>query len=61
MQPLLEWHEGFVSRLVGHAGIEKLEQTQTPPSSSTVGQVQPQGTFGGHGAPGVIVDPSAAP
>ena len=51
MQLPLEWHEGSDSRLVGHAGIEKLAQTQTPPSSSTVGQVQPQGTLAGQGAP----------
>jgi hypothetical protein len=36
----------------GHAGIEKLAQTQTPPSSSTVGQVQPQATLAGQAASG---------
>jgi hypothetical protein len=34
--------------LAGQAGIEKLAQTQSPPSS-TVGQEQPQGTLAGHG------------
>jgi hypothetical protein len=35
-----------------HAGIEELAQTHTPPSSSTVGQVQPQGTLAGQAASG---------
>jgi hypothetical protein len=34
--------------LAGQAGIEKLAQMQSPPSS-TVGQEQPHGTSAGHG------------
>jgi hypothetical protein len=53
MQLLLDPHKvPAVSTLVGHAGIEKHAQTQTPPSPSTVGQEQPRGTFAWQAAPG---------